>query len=166
MAVGAQRRARNRASSAKASSNGVEIGDLAADMHVDADDFEARKLGGQRIDFARAADRDAELVLGLAGRDLGVGLGVDIGVDAHARRARALALPVAIDESSCELGFGFDIDAKNAFIDSERELRRRLADAGKHDFSGGMPAARARLSSPPETTSAPAPRSASVLMTA
>jgi hypothetical protein len=33
-------------------------------------------------------------------------------------------------------------------------------------FSGAMPAARARLSSPPDTTSAPAPRSASVLITA
>ena len=66
-----------------------QIGDLAADMHVDTDDFEARKRGSQGIDFTRAADRDAELVLGLAGGDLAMGLGVDIGVDAHARRARA-----------------------------------------------------------------------------
>ena len=33
-------------------------------------------------------------------------------------------------------------------------------------LSGGMPAARARLSSPPETTSAPAPSFASVAITA
>ena len=48
VAVGAQRRARNRDSSAKASSNGVELGDLAADVHVDAGDAHARQLRGLR----------------------------------------------------------------------------------------------------------------------
>ena len=48
----------------------LELGDLAADMHVDAGDLEARQLRRLRIDLARAADRNAELVLGLAGRDL------------------------------------------------------------------------------------------------
>ena len=65
-----------------------------------------------------------------------------------------------------ELGLGFDIDAENAFVDREREFARRLADAGEHDLVGGMPASRARFSSPPETTSAPAPSLASVAITA
>ena len=33
-----------------------------------------------------------------------------------------------------ELGLGFDVDAEDAFIDGERELGRRLADAGEHDL--------------------------------
>ena len=33
-----------------------------------------------------------------------------------------------------ELGFGFHIDAENAFIDRERELGLGLADAGEHDL--------------------------------
>ena len=61
----------------------LQLGDLAADMHVDAGDLDARQLRGARIDLARAADRNAELVLGLAGRDLGVGLRIDVGIDAH-----------------------------------------------------------------------------------
>ena len=60
-----------------------QIGDLAADMHVDASDLEARQLGGMGIDRARAAQRNPELVLRLAGRDLGVGLGIDVGIDPH-----------------------------------------------------------------------------------
>ncbi len=69
----------------------IEVGDLAADMHVDAGDLDALELGGVGIDFARAADRDAELVLGLAGGDLVMRLGIDVGIDAHRdRRGPAL----------------------------------------------------------------------------
>ena len=60
----------------------IELGDLAADMHVDAGDAHAFELGGAGIDLARAADRNAEFVLGLSGRDLGVRLRIDVGIDA------------------------------------------------------------------------------------
>ena len=43
----------------------LQLGDLAADMHVDAGDRHAGELGRAGIDLARAADRNAELVLGL-----------------------------------------------------------------------------------------------------
>ncbi len=85
------------------------------------------------IDGARAADRDAELVLGLAGRDLGVGLGVDVGIDAH-RDVGGAALAGGDRRQQLELGLGFDVDAEDAFIDRERELARGLADAGEHDL--------------------------------
>ena len=45
----------------------AEIGDLAADMHVGAGHQDARQGGGAGIDRARARQRNAELVLGLAG---------------------------------------------------------------------------------------------------
>ena len=68
----------------------VQIGQLAADMHVDAHHLDARKGCGQGIDGRGLGDGDAELVFGFAGGDLFMGLGIDIGVDAHRdRRAQA-----------------------------------------------------------------------------
>ena len=60
----------------------IELGDLAADMHVDAGDAHAVELGGAGINVARTADRNAEFVFGFSGGDLGVGLRVDVGIDA------------------------------------------------------------------------------------
>ena len=52
-------------------------------------------------------------------------------------------------------------------VDRERELARGLADAGEHDLLRRQcRRARARMSSPSETTSAPAPSRASVAITA
>ena len=93
-------------------------------MHVDAGDLEARQLRGVRIDLARAADRNAELVLGLAGRDLGVGLGIDVGIDAH-RDVRGAALRRGDRRQQLELRLGLDIDAEDALVDRERELVAR-----------------------------------------
>ena len=45
-------------------------------------------------------------------------------------------LLVAIAERSCEFGFRFDVDAKDAGIDRGGELGRGLADAGEHDPVG------------------------------
>ncbi len=112
-----------------------EIGDLAADMHVDAGDLEPRQLGGVVIDLAGATDRDAELVLGLAGRDLGVGLGVDVRIDPHGD-ARSAPLAHGERRDERELRLGLDIDAEDPFVEGERELGRGLADAGEHDLAG------------------------------
>jgi hypothetical protein len=51
----------------------------------------ALQLGGPRVNLARAADRNAELVLRLSGRDLVVCLGVDVGIDAD-RNPRSASL--------------------------------------------------------------------------
>ena len=65
---------------------GLKLGQLAADVHVDADDLQAGQAGGLGIDLGRAGDRDAELVFLLAGGDLLMGPGVDVGVDADGDR--------------------------------------------------------------------------------
>ena len=62
---------------------GLHVGNLRADVHVDAGDLEAGKGAGAGIDFAGARNRHAEFVLGLAGRNLGVGFRVDVGIDAN-----------------------------------------------------------------------------------
>ena len=82
MAVGAQR-AHEVGQQREGVVERLQLGDLAADMHVDAVDPHARQLRRMGIDLAGAADRNAELVLRLAGRDLGVGPGVDVRIDAQ-----------------------------------------------------------------------------------
>ena len=112
----------------------IELGDLAADMHVDADDAHAFELGGAGIDLAGAADRNAEFVLGLAGGDLGVGLGIDVGIDAD-RNVRRAAGAGGDRGEQFKLRLGFDVDAENALFDRERKLIGGLADAGEHDLA-------------------------------
>ena len=105
------------------------------------------------------------LFSGLAGRDLGVGPRVDVGIDAQ-RNVGAAALGGGDGREQFKLGLGLDVDAEDAGIDGCRELGSVLPMPENMIFSGGTPARSARCSSPPETTSAPAPRFARVLMTA
>ena len=115
---------------------GLQFGDLATDMGVDAGDLDARKLGGAGIDLAGALPRDAELVLGLAGGDLLVGPGVDIRVDAQ-RDGGHLAQRHGAGRKQFELRLGFDVEAQYAGPQGEVDLASRLADPGKQDLGGG-----------------------------
>ena len=105
-------------------------------MHVDAGNAHAFELGGAGVNLARAADGNAEFVLRLAGRDLGVGPGVDIGIDAD-RDFDGTAFARGDFREEFELGFGFDVDTENALIDRQRELMAGLADTGEHDLVRG-----------------------------
>ena len=143
----------------------LQIGDLAADMHVDAGDLMPGSFGRMRIDLARAADRNAELVLGLAGRDLRVGPGVDVRIDAQRDRARA-PLPLAIADSSSSSGSDSTLMQRMPSSTASANSRAVLPMPENMILSAAMPAASARLSSPSDTTSAPAPSRASVAITA
>ena len=102
----------------------LQLGDLAADMHVDAGDLHARQLRRTGVDVARAADRNAELVLGLAGRDLGVGLRIDVGIDAD-RDVGDAALAGGDRGQQFELALGLDVDAENALRRPRARARAR-----------------------------------------
>ena len=115
---------------------GFESGDLAADMHVDAGDQDARQLGGAGIDGAGLGDRNAELVLGLAGGDLLVGLGVDVGIDAQ-RHARRAALGAGALRQELQFRLGLDVEAQNVLVEGIVDLAHELADAREHDLAGG-----------------------------
>src|SRR6516165_5974226 len=58
----------------------IEVGQLRADMHGEADRLYAGKLAGELVCSNRLVKFDAEFVLLPAGRNLGVGMGVDIRV--------------------------------------------------------------------------------------
>ena len=104
----------------------IQVGDLAADMHVDTGDLETRQPGGAGIHFARAADRNAELVFGLAGGDLVMRLGVDIGVHTNGD-VRGLSLRRRNLRQQFKFRLGLDIDAENTLVDRERQFARGLA---------------------------------------
>ena len=67
---------------------GLDFGDLRADMAVDAFDAQVGQLPGLPIGRQRAVVGDAELVVAQAGRDIGVRAGIDIGVDPQRDRGR------------------------------------------------------------------------------
>ncbi len=121
----------------------MQLNDLAADMHVDACDPHARQFSRMPIDRAGTADRNAELVFGFAGRDLGVGSGVHIRIDPQ-RDRDAAALARRDRGEQFKLGFGFNVYAQDAGVDGGRKLAFGLADAGEHD----LPRRNARRESP------------------
>ena len=152
-------------SSCESVGEGLQLGDLAADMHVDAGHLNAGQGRGIGIDSAGALIGDAELVFLLAGRNLGVGLGVDIRVDAEGDM-RLLAFAHGAGIQHFQFRFGFDVEAIDAGIDRQVHFGGRLADAGKHDAAGRNAGRQRPAQFTPETTSTPAPRRPSVFSTA
>ena len=90
----------------------AKISDLAADMHISAGHLDPRQLCGAGINLAGAGKRNAELVRGFPGRDLGMGAGIDVGIDPH-RDPRGLAGLDREPRQQFELRLGLDIDAEN-----------------------------------------------------
>ena len=123
------------------------------------------ELGGAGIDIAGAADRDAELVLCLAGRDLGVGPRIDVRIDAQ-RNVGAAAFARRDGGQQVELGFRFDVDAQDAGSTASASSASLLPTPENMIFSRRDAGRSARRNSPPDTTSAPAPSRASVAITA
>ena len=111
---------------------GGEICQLAADMHIDPDHFDARQIGRTGIDLPGARDRDAELVLGLAGGDLGMGLGVHVRVDADGD-AGCAAHGGGDAGELFQLGLAFDIELADVVVEAQPHLCLGLADAGEDD---------------------------------
>ena len=143
----------------------LKIDDLRADMHVDAGDRDAGKRPGPRIDLASRGDRHAELVLRLAGGDLGVRAGVDVRIDANGDRGDR-PLRDGDRRERLQFGLGLDVEAQDALGKASSISARVLPTPEKTIFSPGTPAARARRNSPSLTTSMPAPSRASVASTA
>ena len=113
--------------------HGAEIGDLAADMDVDAGDLDALHLRRAGVDLAGVLQRNAELVLRLAGRDLGVRAGIDVRVDAHGNAGGVAGL-LREARQQIEFGLGLDVEAVDVGCERGAQLGLGLADAGEHDF--------------------------------
>ena len=125
-----------------------QVGQLRADMHVDAGDGDSRQRRGVAIDGAGPLDRYAELVLGLAGGDLGMGQRVDVRVDAQ-RDMCGSPLRRGDPRQHRQFGLRLDVEAEDVLVERQRQLGLGLADAGKRDplarHAGGAGAAQLAL---------------------
>ena len=123
-------------------------------------------VGGARVDLARAAEGNAELVLLAPVEIFACVLRVDVGIDADRDVGGRGPCSAAMRESSSSSGSDSTLKQWMPASSAKASSRAVLPTPEKTIFSGGMPAASARRSSPSETTSAPAPSRASVAITA
>ena len=110
---------------------GLQLGQLRADVAVDADHLQVVKLGGAGVDRLGLVDGDAELVLFQAGGDIGVGLGVHVRVDPQRYRrfhAEFRSYPL----QALQLFAGLDVEAVHADFQGAAHVVAGLADAGEH----------------------------------
>ena len=114
------------------------VGDLRANVEVDADDVQPGQGSGALVGGQGAIVRNAKLVALEAGRNIGVGLGVDVGVDADADRRDAVRSQRHFVEH-IDFGFALDVEAANADFQRLAHFAPGLADAGKNDL--GRPCA-------------------------
>jgi hypothetical protein len=149
----------------KACAHGGQVGDLAADVAGHADRIEIGVVAGVGVEARGLGERDAELVLGLAGGDLGVTAGRDVRIDPEGHLGLHAQFGGDLGDQ-VQLGLGLDIDLGDAGLQGELDLATGLADAGEDDAlagdAGGQGAAHLALGH----VSAPAPRSPSTFSTA
>ncbi len=131
VAVGAQR-LRQLGDLCERRLEGRQLGQLRADMHVDADHLDAGQARRPGVDLASAADRHAELVLRLAGGDLGVSAGVDVRVHPHRDRRHGAHPPRHLVEQR-QLRLALDVELADAGGQRLAHLPGRLADAREDD---------------------------------
>ena len=111
---------------------GAKIRQLRADMDVDARHVQARQTGGLRIDLSRAADRNTELVLRPAGRDLLVRPCIHVWIDPNGNR-RNHSKPNGNFGEPAQFGFALDIDLPNAAGQCQLHFVRGLSHTRKND---------------------------------
>ena len=140
---GARARCRRRAarapgatSASAARASGSSVGDLRADVDVEADELEARACRRMRGSSVAAPRRcgTPNLLMLQAGRDVRVALGVDVRIDAQrdaraSRRARAASASMRSSSPADSTLIALTPRA-TALV----ELVARLADAGEHDL--------------------------------
>jgi hypothetical protein len=112
-----------------------EVGDLAADMHVDADGFDIGQFGDALIDFARALIGNAELVLALTSRDLGVRARIDVRIDADGD-AGCEAHVASDHRETFEFGFALDVETLDTGGEALAHFGDGFCDAREDDLFG------------------------------
>src|SRR5690606_37009408 len=106
---------------------------------LQAAQLQVRAVAGHAsVDVGDVFEIDPELVLALAGGDLGVGLGVDVRIDAHGDRRLAAQLAGDLVDVA-KFGFGLGIQAVDALFKRIGDLLAGLADAGKGALAGIAP---------------------------
>ncbi len=162
MAVSAQGH-RQLAHQRKGVAERLQVGDLAADVHVDAGDDEARQLGSPGVEAGCGLEGHAELVLGLAGGDLGVRLASTSG---FTRKATAAGFRLAATRSAPGAPARTSTLKSRMPSSSANAISSRLANAGEDDRSAATPTAARGGPRPPRPCQRRRPRRARVARTA
>ncbi len=111
-----------------------ELGDLRADVHVDACDLQRVAARGQPIQLSCGAKRHTELVVLQSGRDVGMGLRINIGVDPDGD-GRALSHLPGDRLDAPQLRCRLDVEAQDLRRQRLADLGARFADTGKHHLA-------------------------------
>ncbi|MNZ26104.1 hypothetical protein D3C78_432870 [compost metagenome] len=114
---------------------GLQAGELGADVAVDAYHVQVRQGGGMGVDGFRFVDGDAELVFLEAGGDVGMGAGIHVGV--HPQRHRGLHFHGRGHVlQALQLVARLDVEAVHAGFQGAAHVVAALADAGEDDAPG------------------------------
>jgi hypothetical protein len=141
------------------------LGDLRADVRLDALDLDVRVLRGRLVGGRGLLERDAELVAARPRRDLRVGVRVDVGIDPDRdRRLHAQLAGDVVDPR--ELGLALDVEREDARLQGQADLGVGLADARKDALLDARPRRQHAPHLPPLTKSKAEPRLAKCLTTA
>ena len=117
---------------------GGAVGDLRADVAVDAHHLQAGQAGRVTVGAQRVFVCNAEFVAFEAGRDVGMGFGVHIGVHAQADRGHFPQVH-RYGAEHIEFGFAFDVEAANAHLQGLLHLVTCFAHARKNHFGRVAP---------------------------
>ena len=114
------------------------VQDLRSDVEMQAAVADVRQAQRQVHDLVELLVVDAELVLRQAGGDAGVRVRSDVGIDAQAHgRHDAHFARQGVDH--LQLGRRLDVEAGDAGLQGDADLRVALADAREHDALRGEP---------------------------
>src|ERR1700745_1074862 len=110
------------------------LGDLGADMHLHANNLNVAHFCSSPVNRSNLIERNAELVLTRAGRDVLVRMWIYVRVDAQGNRcADSLCACNAID--IFELRFALDIETIDSLFERIPDFLLRLSHAGKCAFA-------------------------------
>ena len=114
----------------------LQLGQLAADMHIDANDIDPGQAGGFGIDFRGAADRDAELVFFPPRGDFFMRARINIRV--HPQRNRRGHPKTDTDlGQGAQFRLGFDVELPDTLCQGQSHFLACLSHPGKHDAAAG-----------------------------
>ena len=142
---------------------GREVEELRADVRVDALEVGPARAAQPLGRGGRLRQREAELLVGVAGRDGVVGVGLDLGDDAQQHRLRPAA---GASPSSRSISSRLSIATTSRCSTAVRSSPSDFALPCTTIRPGSKPAFSARCSSPAEATSTPRPSSAKIRSTA
>src|ERR1022692_4577917 len=107
-------------------------------MNADSRNLQATRGGGFGVEFARASDRNSELVLAQARRNIRMSLGRDIGMHPQGYPRHRARTDCTLRQSP-EFRLALHIEQQDSGFQGCGHLFTRFPNAGEHDFLSRAP---------------------------